>query len=245
VFGAGAQYGYYTDNASGYLLLTHRYYDPGTGRFITRDPIGYAGGINLYGYVGNGPVNAADPSGEQAALGVAAAAGLLYLLSEKPADVPDPNHPVANLGLQALNALNNFGPGQDTPSGNFAGAGGVPPIGPISVKLLKIKLGQAGMSVSDVNIQLATPEDMANGPSHAMGWTSTTGSGEPILDAAGRQTMYLTPAGLSSTQQAVTTVGHELSHIRDASAGVNSARENEAIRCGYEFWLKFLSRLGE
>jgi RHS repeat-associated protein len=63
VFGAGAQWGYYTDGETGLLLLTHRYYDAGTGRFINRDPIGYAGGINLYAYVGNGPTNFADPLG--------------------------------------------------------------------------------------------------------------------------------------------------------------------------------------
>jgi len=43
--------------------LYQRYYDPAMGRFITRDPIGWAGGLNLYGYVGNDPVNAVDPLG--------------------------------------------------------------------------------------------------------------------------------------------------------------------------------------
>ena len=62
-FGFGAKYGYYTDQETGLQLLTHRYYDPAEGRFLTRDPIGYTGGLNLYGYVANNPVNAADPSG--------------------------------------------------------------------------------------------------------------------------------------------------------------------------------------
>ncbi len=45
------------------MLLTHRYYDPAEGRFLTRDPIGYAGGLNLYAYCGNNPVGRSDPSG--------------------------------------------------------------------------------------------------------------------------------------------------------------------------------------
>jgi uncharacterized protein RhaS with RHS repeats len=45
------------------VLLTNRYYDPGTGRFLNRDPISYAGGMNLYGYAGNNPTTYADSSG--------------------------------------------------------------------------------------------------------------------------------------------------------------------------------------
>ncbi len=66
VFGFGGQWGCYTDAETGLVLMTHRYYDPNAGRFLTRDPIGYAGGINLYAYTGNNPVNRADPKGLQA-----------------------------------------------------------------------------------------------------------------------------------------------------------------------------------
>jgi hypothetical protein len=43
--------------------MTNRYYSPSTGRFITRDPIGYEGGVNVYAYTRNNPVMKADPSG--------------------------------------------------------------------------------------------------------------------------------------------------------------------------------------
>ena len=61
--GFGGQFGYYTDTETGLLCLTHRYYDPGAGKFINRDPIGYAGGANLYGFCEGNPVNASDPNG--------------------------------------------------------------------------------------------------------------------------------------------------------------------------------------
>lgn len=62
-YGYGGQSGYYTDRETGLQLLGFRYYDPAAGRFLTRDPIGYAGGANLYAYAGNSPVAFGDPSG--------------------------------------------------------------------------------------------------------------------------------------------------------------------------------------
>gem|GEM_PF-2105908 len=38
------------------VFLRARYYDPKMGRFISRDPIGYKGGLNLYAYARNNPV---------------------------------------------------------------------------------------------------------------------------------------------------------------------------------------------
>jgi RHS repeat-associated protein len=64
-FGYKAQFGYYTDLETGIELLTHRYYDQNAGRFLTRDPIGHDGGINLYGYVTNNPTGLVDPLGLQ------------------------------------------------------------------------------------------------------------------------------------------------------------------------------------
>ncbi len=39
------------------------YYDPITGRFLSRDPAGMVDGPNVYAYVGNNPVSSRDPSG--------------------------------------------------------------------------------------------------------------------------------------------------------------------------------------
>jgi RHS repeat-associated protein len=50
-------------DATGTLFRRARYYDPQTGRFTQEDPIGLAGGLNLYGYAGGDPVNLSDPTG--------------------------------------------------------------------------------------------------------------------------------------------------------------------------------------
>lgn len=50
-------------DASGLLYRRNRYYDPQTGRFTQEDPIGLAGGMNLYGYGAGDPINNSDPFG--------------------------------------------------------------------------------------------------------------------------------------------------------------------------------------
>jgi RHS repeat-associated protein len=53
------------DEETGLYYYRARYYDSTIGRFISEDPIGLLGGINLYSYVGNNAVNFVDPLGLQ------------------------------------------------------------------------------------------------------------------------------------------------------------------------------------
>jgi RHS repeat-associated protein len=58
--------GKYFDETTGMQNNWNRWYSPKMGRFISQDPIGFAGGdANLYRYVGNSSPNGTDPSGLQ------------------------------------------------------------------------------------------------------------------------------------------------------------------------------------
>jgi RHS repeat-associated protein len=55
------------DPESGLYYYRARHYSPLLGRFLQPDPIRYRGGINLYAYVNNDPLNPTDPNGQVAA----------------------------------------------------------------------------------------------------------------------------------------------------------------------------------
>lgn len=55
-----------TSQASGIYYMRNRAYSPQWGRFLQPDPIGYAGGINLYAYTANDPLNQTDREGTTA-----------------------------------------------------------------------------------------------------------------------------------------------------------------------------------
>ncbi|MBI5864945.1 MAG: hypothetical protein HZB38_10660 [Planctomycetes bacterium] len=53
------------DAETGLSYYGYRYYSPAMGRWMNRDPLGEAGGLNLYGFVGNSPIDDVDPLGEE------------------------------------------------------------------------------------------------------------------------------------------------------------------------------------
>ena len=57
--------GQYFDEETGLHQNYFRDYDPGLGRYVQSDPIGFGGGSNTYAYVGNDPVSHFDEDGQQ------------------------------------------------------------------------------------------------------------------------------------------------------------------------------------
>lgn len=55
-------------DATGLIFYRARYYHPGSGRFASRDPLGFAAGINPYAYAGGNPILYNDPDGLMAQL---------------------------------------------------------------------------------------------------------------------------------------------------------------------------------
>jgi RHS repeat-associated protein len=65
--GPSAPFGYTSQRidpeTNGLYYYRARHYSPAWGRFVQTDPIGYGGGVNLYAYVNNDPLNNTDTYG--------------------------------------------------------------------------------------------------------------------------------------------------------------------------------------
>lgn len=71
-----------SDSETGLYYYRARYYDPGVGRFVGEDPIGFAGKTpNFYAYANNSPTKYGDPFGEQVGVEGGGGAYMLYLMT--------------------------------------------------------------------------------------------------------------------------------------------------------------------
>ena len=62
-YGYAGAWGYQAHDDFPFLHVGARYYDPASGRFHQRDPIGTAGALHVYEYARSGPLTGVDPNG--------------------------------------------------------------------------------------------------------------------------------------------------------------------------------------
>ena len=88
--------------SNGLVKIGARYYDPSTARFTSQDPTGQAGGINLYSFAANNPINYSDVTGDSISpVGVAASLlGIGFTIAALPAELT-----VATAGVVVLAAV--------------------------------------------------------------------------------------------------------------------------------------------
>jgi RHS repeat-associated protein len=95
----------YHDWETSLYYYGHRYYHPSTGRWPNRDPIGEAGGLNLYRFNYNSPLNYVDPNGDHPII-IAIIVGAVYgaVFTPYTANAPGPNDPTypASTGEELL-----------------------------------------------------------------------------------------------------------------------------------------------
>ena len=107
------------DQVSKLYFMRARYYDPELGRFMSEDPLGPTGGLNLYAYAGNDPVDQFDPDG----LELIWVRGCLFRIIESTVTVgyEDPNEQVT-VELLWCSRDDETGPGPGYSSGGDAAA---------------------------------------------------------------------------------------------------------------------------
>ena len=168
--------GHYYHVGSNLHLTLFRAYDQEFGRWLSPDPIGEAGGLNLYGYVSGNPVNYKDPLGLEVAGG------------EEISEYVELGVGVIGEGLTAagdfLNNLYNWdGPGTWGKAPNPNMACGTPPlVGPAGgLKVIKVWRTAAEWAKIDAEVTLKASKLSGIGAGARSGQ-----HGRPFTDAAAK-----------------------------------------------------------
>lgn len=115
------------DRRTGLYYMRNRYYDPQVGRFLSEDPAGILGGLNLYQYAGADPINTTDRFGLSPTPGLHCTGSIPGGTARCTWDMPE----IVVIGhayycaicLEAMNP-GGGGPSPEAPDGGGGGSGG-------------------------------------------------------------------------------------------------------------------------
>ena len=117
-------------------------------------------------------------------------------------------------------------------------------LGPaVSLKEVKTALGKARMSVKEYDIE-HVPVILDIYGFRAFGRSTHDGSGVPALGRRGRPLIEVSDRALSSMEEAVTTIYHEIHHHRQYRLTGDGGPERAAEEFGREMYKVFQKRTG-